>query len=116
MLVKLSLLAGVLLREDMSNNKSSLIYPDDPDFSKWLAEPPPGWKNERSLIYAITPDSSIPKLVSTKELNELYYDAGLYGDGSELEGDELENFENDIEEIEDSILLYPPSVNSYVWQ
>lgn len=72
----------------MEEGKNKLIYPGDPEFDFWLSQPPPGWKeavakNNCQPFFAVTPDSSIPKLISEKELNELTFDAGLYWDTSE---------------------------------
>lgn len=65
------------------------MLPDHPDFCRWLACPPPNWKESYSKtefpVLALTPDSSVPVFLSPRELDELIIDAGLYSDDSEDE-------------------------------
>jgi hypothetical protein len=80
-----------------------IMVPDHEDFNKWLATPPPGWKDGKTLNFAITPDSSVPVEISDKLLDELYYDAHLFGD-EESYADEEELYSWIGEE---GILIYP---------
>lgn len=80
------------------------MTPDHEDFDSWLCVPPPGWQRTNRQ-FAITPDSSVPREVSNKELDEFYYDAGLYS--GDLEDDLPEEDSNFIDEEEKTLFYYP---------
>lgn len=68
---------------------SNLLLPGQPGFKEWLAALPPDWKNhaaahEGKAFYGADLGTGLLLPLSPRQLDELVFDAGLYGD----EGDD----------------------------